>query len=176
MENTQSSENIARKKPGSKFKRDRKGGGDKHHREANELDQKILDLARVTRVTAGGKRMRFRATVIVGDKKGKVGIGTAKGADVAIAVEKAYRQAKKKVIVVQIQNDTIKREVQVKYGAAKILMKPAPSGTGLKSGGAMRVVFEMAGVHNVVSKVLGSKNKNNIARATIIGLDSLNKE
>lgn len=176
MEKT--TENTEKRKNsfGARSKHGRKGHGDRPQRETSEFEQKILDLARVTRVTAGGKRMRFRATLVIGDKKGRVGVGTAKGADVAIAVEKAYKQAKKNVITVPMLKGTITREVHIKYGAAIVLMKPAPSGTGLKSGGAMRVVFEMAGVPNIVSKVLGSKNKNNIARATMIGLRSLSNE
>ncbi|MDA1038161.1 MAG: 30S ribosomal protein S5 [bacterium] len=154
------------KRPGG----NRPGG---RKREQREFEQKILDLARVTRVTGGGKRMRFRATLVIGDKKGRVGIGTSKGTDVAMAIEKAYKQAKKNVITVTMDNETIPHRVDLKYGAAIVLLKPAPKGTGLKSGGAVRVVLEMAGVPNAVSKIMGSKNKINIARATIAGLKEL---
>lgn len=156
--------------------RGRGGRGPRKEREVREFDQKILDLARVTRVTAGGKRMRFRATVVIGDRKGRVGVGTAKGVDVAAAVEKAYTQAKRKVITVPLHKETIPHASQVKYGSATVLVKPAPVGTGLKSGGAVRVVLELAGVPNVVSKILGSKNKINIARATIGCLKALRRE
>jgi len=171
--------------------RNSRGGGDQRNRGGNrrggesggsrgrargktqqvrEYEQKILDLARVTRVTAGGKRMSFRAALIIGDKKGKVGLGVAKGADVQIAVEKAYRQAKKNIITVPIENETIPHVVLVKDGSAIVLLKPAPKGTGLKSGGAVRTVLEYAGVPNVVSRVLNSSNKINIARAALSAL------
>lgn len=155
-------------------RRGRARGG--KQREEREYEQKILDLARVTRVTAGGKRMSFRAALVIGDKKGKVGLGIAKGADVQIAVEKAYRQAKKNVITVPIVDETIPHAVRVKEGSAIVLLKPAPKGTGLKSGGAVRVVLEFAGVPNVVTRVLNSSNKINIARATLTAIRQLEKK
>ncbi|MFH1404472.1 MAG: 30S ribosomal protein S5 [Patescibacteria group bacterium] len=165
------------KKFPSKFggKNDKRKGGRKgaQRPEQREYEQKILDLARVTRVTAGGKRMSFRASLIIGDKKGKVGLGVAKGADVQLAIEKAYRQAKKKIIRVPIVNETIPHSIEYKYGSALILLKPAPVGTGLKAGGAIRVVLEYAGVPNAVSKILNSSNKLNIARATIEAIKQL---
>ncbi|MFA6131118.1 MAG: 30S ribosomal protein S5 [Patescibacteria group bacterium] len=150
--------------------RDRRGA-DK--REPREFEQKILDLARVTRVTKGGKRMRFRACLIIGDRKGQVGMGIAKGGDVAAAVEKAFRQAKKHLIVVPMAKESLPHEIIMKYGAAEIILKPAPLGTGLKSGGAVRTVLELAGVPNAVSKILGSNNKINNARATFLALQAL---
>lgn len=136
----------------------------------SEFEQKILDIARVTRVTAGGKRMKFRACVIIGDKKGRVGCAVAKGADVAQAVAKASLKAEKSLITVPLKNETIPHEVREKFGAAEILLKPAPRGTGIKAGGAMRSILELAGVPNVVGKILGSKNKINNSRATINAL------
>jgi len=150
--------------------RGRDGGRD--NREPKEYDQKILELSRVTRVTAGGKRMRFRAAVVIGNRAGKVGFGVAKGADVAMAVEKAYRQAKKKVFTILMENETVPHKVEEKFGAAIVLLKPAPKGTGLKAGGAVRVVLELGGVPNAVSKILGSANKINVAKATIKGMKS----
>jgi len=144
-------------------------------REPREFEQKILDLSRVTRVTAGGKRMRFRAALVIGDKKGRVGLGVAKGADVAIAVEKAYKQAKKRLVDIPLKDETFPHEVRSKFGSARVLLKPAPEGTGLKSGGAVHVVLELAGVPNAVSKILGSENKINIARATLHGLEMMKK-
>lgn len=132
-----------------------------------EFEQKILDLARVTRVTAGGKRMSFRCALVIGDRKGRVGLGVAKGADVQIAVDKAYRQAKKNLVTVPIVNETIPHAITMKFGSATVILKPAPKGSGLKSGGAMRVVLEYAGVINAVSKILNSNNKINIAQATL---------
>ena len=153
--------------------RGRGRGNKRPQREPQEFEQKILDLARVTRVTKGGKRMRFRTCLIIGDRKGRVGVGIAKGADVAISVEKAFRQAKKNLINVPLVNGTIPHEARYKYGAAEILIKPAPEGTGLKSGGAVRVVLELAGVPNAVSKILGGNNKINNARATMAALKRL---
>ncbi len=142
-------------------------------RREEEFEQRILDLARVTRVTKGGKHMRFRAFVLLGDKKGKVGWGLAKGADVSIAVNKAVRSAKKHLIKVPLVNETIPKEVRQKFCAAKILIKPAPQGTGIKAGGAIRAVFELAGVPNVVGKILGSNNKINNAMAVFEAIEKL---
>jgi len=139
------------------------------------FDQVIIDIARVTRVMAGGKRMRFRACVVVGDKKGKVGSSVAKGADVTMAVNKAVTKAKKNLVNVSIINETIPHQIRSKYGAAKILLKPAPKGSGVIAGGAARSVLELAGVSNVVAKILGSKNKINNVRATILALSKLKK-
>jgi small subunit ribosomal protein S5 len=144
-------------------------------REVPEFDQKIIDLARVTRVMAGGKRMRFRACVAIGNKKGQFGIGLGKGADVTLAVAKAVNRAKKELITVPITNDTIPHEVKVKYKSAKLLLKPAPKGTGVKAGGAVRVVLELAGVPNIVGKILGASNKINNVRALSVALTSFKK-
>lgn len=153
-----------------------KGGKrpDRDKKEPREFDQKILDLARVTRVTAGGKRMSFRCALVIGDRKGRVGFGVAKGADVQIAVDKAYRQAKKTLIIVPMVQETLPHAVTVKLGSAMVMLKPAPKGSGLKAGGAIRVILEYAGVPNAVSKILNSNNKINIAHATFLAIQSLN--
>lgn len=148
-------------------------GGRRDEREPREFEQKILELARVTRVTKGGKRMRFRASVVIGDRRGRVGFGVAKGGDVSMAVEKAFRQAKKNLVTVPLVKETIPHEVTRKFAAARIMLKPAPEGTGLKSGGAARVVLELAGVPNAVSKLMGSSNKINNAKATFEALRAL---
>jgi len=142
--------------------------------EKEEFESKLLDLARVTRVTAGGKRFRFRVVMVIGNKNGKVGVGVAKGLDVAQAVEKATRLAKKNLIEVLIINDTIAHEVFAKFGAAKVLLKPQIKGRGLVAGGTVRVICTLAGIKNISSKVLGTtKNKINNARATIKALKQL---
>jgi len=141
----------------------------------DEFEQKIVDLARVTRVMAGGKRMRFRACVAIGNKKGKVGVGLAKGADVTIAVTKAVAQAKKELVDVSIVNETIPHEVYQKTGAAKILFKPARKGKGVIAGGAVRIILELAGVNNITSKILGTNNKVSIAKCTIEALAGMKK-
>jgi len=145
-------------------------------RPIDEFQQEIIDLARVTRVMAGGKRMRFRACVVVGDHKGKIGYAIAKGADVAIAINKAVTKAKKNMIQLNFYNDTIPHEVRLKFKAAKILIKPAPMGTGIIAGGAVRKVLELAGVPNIVAKILGSNNKINNVKVTFLALSSLISE
>jgi len=144
-------------------------------KEAPEFDQKVIDLARVTRVMAGGKRMRFRACVAIGNKKGSVGYGIGKGADVTLAVTKAVNRAKKNFIVVPIINDTIPHEVRLKYKSARLLLKPAPKGTGIKAGGPIRLILELAGVPNAVSKILGTNNKVNNLHALFAALTSFKK-
>lgn len=141
----------------------------------NEFEQKLLDLARVTRVMAGGKRMKFRACIALGNHKGIVGVGIDKGADVSIAISKAVTRAKKNLIKVKFDNDTIKFPLKTKFKAAKILLKPAPKGTGVKAGGPVRIIAELCGIPNVVGKILGSNNTINNAQATIEALKKLEK-
>lgn len=132
-----------------------------------EFDQKLIDVARVTRVMAGGKRMRFRATLAIGDRKGSVGIGMAKGLDVTIAIQKAFNQAKKNLIKVPVIKGTVPHEVWSKFNATKVMLKPAKPGAGVKAGGPMRMLLELAGVQDVTAKILGSNNKINIVKATM---------
>jgi small subunit ribosomal protein S5 len=139
-----------------------------------EYEQKIVDLARVTRVMAGGKRMRFRAAVVLGDKRGKVGWGLAKGADVAIAVGKAVAQAQKSMIKIRFVEGTIPHQIEVKFKAARIMLKPAVKGTGIIAGGAVRSVLELVGIPNIYSKILSkSSNKISNIQATFKALQSL---
>lgn len=142
---------------------------------AEEFEQKMIDIARVTRVMAGGKRMRFRACVAIGNRKGRVAIGLAKGADVTLAITKAVNKAKKDFIDVPIVNETIPHEVYQKFGAAKILFKPAKRGRGIIAGGAVRIVLELSGVKNVTSKILGTGNKVNNVKCAIEALKSLKR-
>jgi len=145
-------------------------------RQKDEFQTKLLDLARVTRVTGGGKRMSFRAVVVAGDKKGKVGIGIDKGKDVSQAIEKATRRAKKDLVMVVIIDGTIPHEVSAKSGPAVILLKPQKKGRGLVAGGAVRTICDLAGIKNISSKILsGSKNKLNNARATMEALKKLKR-
>lgn len=162
----------------NKFKKGRRGksGGQRYSREKPEFEEKLLDLARVTRVVAGGKRFRFRATVAIGDKKGQVGVGVAKGNDVQQAIQKAVYQAKKRMVRVPLVNGTIPRDITVKYGAAVIFLKPAPEGRGINAGGAVRVVSELAGVADIIGKTLSrTTNKLNTARATIRAFEELSR-
>lgn len=151
----------------------RRSGGGRPEREVREFEQKTLALDRVTRVTAGGKRMSFRAAILIGDKKGRVGFAVEKGMDVQISMDKAYRQAKKHLLRVPMVNETIPHPVWTKFGSAVVMIKPAPRGTGLKCGGAVRSVLELAGVPNAVSKIVNSKNKINIAKATFEAISKL---
>ena len=137
-------------------------------REKKEFDERVLDLARVARVVKGGKRFKFRAAVAIGDRKGRVGFGLGKGSDVAQSVQKAVHHAKKNMITVPIVNGTIPFEIKVKYNSAVIYLKPAPAGRGINAGGAVRVVSELAGIKDIIGKILSrSGNKINNARATL---------
>lgn len=138
-----------------------------------DYEEKNLEIARVTRVTKGGKRMRFRALTVIGNRKGRVGFGLAKGVDVAGATSKATTQARKSLLTVPLEHETIPHAVEAKFAAARVLLKPAPAGTGVKAGGAVRIVLELAGVPNVVSKILGSSNKTNNVKATFLALKML---
>lgn len=141
--------------------------------EEKQFDERVISIDRVARVVKGGRRFRFRALVVVGDRKNKVGIGVAKGADVTAAVAKATEDAKKHFITVITYKGTIPHESYAKVGGAKIMIKPASVGTGLIAGGTVRTVLEVAGVRNVLSKSLGSSNKVNTAYATVAALADL---
>ncbi len=148
---------------------------DKRKREKPEFEQKLLDLARVTRVVKGGRRFSFRATMVVGDKKRRVGVGVGKGTDVSNAIGKAVNDAKKKMIDIETKNGTIPYDVQIKVGSAKVMLKPAKKGRGIVAGGAVRAVVDLAGINDIVSKSLGTSNKLNVARATIEALKEFRK-
>lgn len=154
-------------------KRQRKSTPRENGENVREYDQKVVEVKRVTRVTGGGKRMRFRALVVIGDHKGKIGIGLKKGNDVTESVNKAVNAAKKNMITVPIVNDTIPHEVKIKYKSSQLLMIPARPGTGVIAGGAVRSVLDLAGVKNVISKMIGSNNKTNNVRAAFTAFKSM---
>lgn len=143
--------------------------------EKPEFEQKLLDIRRTARMKAGGRRFSFRAVVIVGNKRGKVGVGIASGADVTIAVEKAVKQAKKHFIDIVLTDDkTIPYEVQAKYGAARVFLKPAARGRGIIAGGTVRAICLLGGIENITAKIIGrTNNKLNNARAAIKALEKL---
>lgn len=143
------------------------------HEQKDEFDHETVDLARVTRVTKGGKQMSFRACVVVGDHNGRVGEGTAKGKDVQAAMEKATRLAKKHVVMVRRVAGTIPHAVRAKYKASTVLLRPAPPGSGLICGGAVRIVLALAGIESASSKIFNGKNKITVTRATIAALQQL---
>lgn len=150
---------------------DRRFGAPK---EKSEFDSQTLDIARVTRVTKGGKRFSFRATVVVGDRKGRVGVGVAQGHDVAQALQKATNKARKGVIIVPIKKGTIPHGIEYKYNSAVILLKPASLGSSIRAGGPVRAVVKLAGIENITGKLIKrTGNKINIARATIGALSKL---
>ncbi|MCH7828369.1 30S ribosomal protein S5 [Patescibacteria group bacterium] len=143
-------------------------------REKSEFDSKLVDLARVVRVSAGGRRFRFRAVVVAGDKKSRVGVGVAKGGDVAQAVEKATRKATKNLVHVPIVEETIPHEVEGHFGASHILLKPQRKGRGLVAGGVTRIIAEKAGIKNISAKTISkSRNKLNNALATLAAIRKL---
>lgn len=158
----------------------RPGGSRGGRRDGGVKDQykeKVLDLRRVTRVVAGGKRMRFRTTIVLGDEKGSIGIGIGKGVDVQSSIEKAKTSAKKNMMKIPLKGRTIPHEVFAKFSAAKILIKPAVVGHGLRAGGAVRAVLALAGVKDATSKCLGrTPNKLTNAMATIKALTQLKKD
>ncbi len=138
-----------------------------------EFEEVVINIDRVSRVVKGGRRFRFKALVVVGNRKNKVGVGVAKGADVQAAIAKATDAAKKHLITVPVVNTTIPHEAEVKLAGARVLIKPAAPGTGIIAGGVVRSVLSVTGIHNLLSKSLGSTNKVNIAYATVEALGSL---
>jgi small subunit ribosomal protein S5 len=138
-----------------------------------ELKEKLVSLNRVAKVTKGGRTFSFAAIVVVGDGNGTVGHGLGKARDVSESIAKAVDDAKKNLVKVPIQKGTIPHEQKGKFGAGKVLIKPAADGTGVIAGGAMRAVLEIAGVHNVLAKSQGSSNPHNVVKATIDALSKL---
>jgi small subunit ribosomal protein S5 len=138
--------------------------------EPKQFEEIVINIDRVSRVVKGGRRFRFKALVVVGDRKAKVGIGVAKGADVQAAISKATDVAKKHMITIPVANDTIPHEAEVRFSGAQVLLKPAAPGTGIIAGGVIRTIIGVTGIHNLLSKSLGSTNKVNIAYATIEAL------
>ena len=142
-------------------------------KEPKEFEEEVLQIDRVTRVVKGGRRLRFRATVIIGDKKGRVGVGVGKSEEVVGSIKKAIADAKKHLIKVVIDGQTIPHETKVKYKSARILLIPAAPGTGIIAGGAIRKVVELSGIKDILSKSLGTTNKISCSRATLEALKGL---
>jgi small subunit ribosomal protein S5 len=140
-----------------------------HH----EMVEKLVNVRRTAKVVKGGRRFSFVALVVVGDGNGKIGYGLGKGREVPAAIAKATHEAKKNIVEVKLHNNTLRHEIKGRHGAAKVFMKPASKGTGVIAGGAMRAVFEVVGVHNVLAKCYDSTNPLNVVRATVSGLTSM---
>lgn len=152
------------------------GGQNRSSEGESEFFEKVVQVNRVSKKTQGGDKRSLSVIVVVGDKKGKVGVGLGKGADVQSSVAKATTYAKKHMILVPLKEErTIPHDIYIKFGAAKVLLKPAPKGTGVIAGGAVRVVVEAAGIHDIVSKTLGTKNKASNVYATLEALKRLKK-
>jgi small subunit ribosomal protein S5 len=146
---------------------------DRRPRTPSEFEEKIVQVNRVSKKTKGGNQIGFAVLVVVGDKKGRVGVALGKAPDVLSSIKKGVRKAKKLFITVPIRNETIPFRIEIKFGAARVLLKPAPKGSGIIAGGAVRDVLEVAGIKNVVGKILGSNNQGNNAYATIEALKRL---
>lgn len=151
----------------------RRGQSQNQYQQPSEYEEKIVHIRRVSKKTTGGNKMGFTALVVVGDRKGKVGVGLGKAPDVSSAIRKGSVYAKKHLITVPLVNGTIPHEIYIKEGAAKILLKPAPAGSGVIAGGAVRSVVEAAGVLSISSKVLGTNNKASNVQATLLALSML---
>jgi small subunit ribosomal protein S5 len=138
------------------------------------FEEEVISIRRVTKVVKGGKNLRFSAAVVVGDKKGKVGLGKGKAREVPLAIKKAVAEAKKNLIDVPILEDTIPYYTIGKFGAARVILRPAAAGTGVIAGGSVRVILELSGIKNILTKSLKSKNAFTVARAAMNGLKALN--
>ena len=154
-----------------RFDKDRKFK--RNDRPEKEFEERVVKINRITKVVKGGRRMRFAALVVVGDKKGRIGFGTGKAKEVPDAVKKATEMATKNVKRVSLVDNTLPHETVGVYGAAKVVLRPAATGTGVIAGGPVRAVLELAGVTNVISKCLGSRTPINLVRATVSGLESM---
>lgn len=172
--NNFSSDNMGAARTG----RGRRGGRRDNRRRERSVEEKMFEeqtisIDRVSRTVKGGRRLRFKALVVVGDRKARVGVGVAKGRDVQQAIEKATNIAKKNLVTIPLVDETIPHDIEVKYGAARVMLKPAAPGTGIIAGGVVRAIIGTTGISNLVTKSLGSTNKVNIAYATIKALSQL---
>ena len=141
--------------------------------DADELVEKLVNVNRVAKVVKGGRQFGFSALTVVGDGNGRVGFGTGKAREVPIAIQKAMETARKNMVDIKLNGSTLQYPVIGRHGAAKVFMQPASEGTGIIAGGAMRAVFEVLGVHNVLAKCIGTNNPINVVRATISGLTEM---
>jgi len=144
-------------------------------REIKEFEETVVQINRISKKTKGGNQIRFSALVVIGDRKGKVGVGLSKAPDVRSAIRKAISSAKKRLITVPLKGTTVPYSVREKFSAAEILLKPAPAGSGIIAGGPMRVVLESAGIRDVVGKILGTKNKISNVYATLKALETISE-
>lgn len=161
-------------KGGKKFGNRNGGKRFSGRKEEQEYNEKIVKISKVTKVVKGGKRMKFTALTVIGDGKGKYGYGLGKSGEVPEAIKKSLNVAKRNVSKIEIaKGDTVAHSVMGKFGATQVFIKPAPEGTGLVAGGAVRAILELAGIKNVYSKIYGSRTQTNVVKATIDGLKQL---
>ncbi|MCD6096806.1 30S ribosomal protein S5 [bacterium] len=155
----------------------RKKGTEKNTKSQDkEFEEQLIEVRRVTRTVAGGRRLSFRATVVIGDKKGRVGMGIGKNPDVSTAISKAVNKAKKNLITVPInEQGSVPHFLEAKFKASKVRIRPAPEGSGLVVGGSIRALFELAGYRNVTAKILGSKSKINNLKAVLLAFRKIRK-
>lgn len=145
----------------------------RRYQEPKEFEEKVVEINRVSKKTKGGNKVGFTALVVIGDRKGKVGVALGKANDVLSAIKKGVRKAKKKLVKVPLEGTTIPHEIVIKNGAARLILKPAPEGTGIIAGGSVRSVLELAGIKNVVAKILGTNNKLSNVTTTFLALKEI---
>lgn len=166
-------EEVNEEKPAKKGRGRKKKIETKEEKPQSEWSEQVVQISRVTKVVKGGKKLSFRAIVVVGNKKGQVGVGCAKASEVIIAIQKAITDGRKNLITVPIFKTTIPHPITGRSGAGKVMLRPASQGTGIIAGGAVRPVLELAGIENILSKSQGSKSPLNAANATLDALKSL---
>lgn len=145
----------------------------KFQKEESDTDKRVISIRRVTKVVKGGRTLSFSVTLVAGNKKGKVGVGSGKAGDTTVAIDKAFQNAKKNMVDVSIVGTTIPHEIKGRFGKSTVLLRPAAEGTGVIAGGAVRAVVDLAGIKDIVSKSYGARNKINVVKATVNGLTSM---